>query len=178
MLLMGDEIRRTQGGNNNAYCQDSEVSWFDWTLVDKHADIHRFCKVLIAMRKNRALPREGFDMTLNELLRQQPFRWHGVELDAPDWSYEAFACLYRPPIAWSSNAAAFDRKRLLGTARVPDAAAQPNAGSVATMYRHLSRSPTRCVQLGRRREPGGHNVQGWPTLDRYAARPPVGPYLP
>jgi glycogen operon protein len=42
MLLMGDEVRRTQQGNNNAYCQDNEISWFDWRLLDKHADIHQF----------------------------------------------------------------------------------------------------------------------------------------
>src|SRR4030095_6813344 len=42
MILMGDEVRRTQRGNNNAYCQDNELSWFDWTLVEKHADLHRF----------------------------------------------------------------------------------------------------------------------------------------
>ena len=42
MILMGDEVRRTQQGNNNAYCQDNETSWFDWSLVAKHADVHRF----------------------------------------------------------------------------------------------------------------------------------------
>ena len=42
MMLMGDEVRRTQGGNNNAYCQDNETSWFDWTLLAKRADVHRF----------------------------------------------------------------------------------------------------------------------------------------
>ena len=48
MILMGDEVRRTQSGNNNAYCQDNEISWFDWTLVTKHADLHRFVTLLIA----------------------------------------------------------------------------------------------------------------------------------
>ena len=42
MILMGDEVRRTQQGNNNAYCQDNETSWFDWTLLTKHADVLRF----------------------------------------------------------------------------------------------------------------------------------------
>ncbi len=50
MLLMGDEVRRTQGGNNNAYCQDNEISWFDWTLLERHADIHRFVRTLIRYR--------------------------------------------------------------------------------------------------------------------------------
>src|SRR5215831_13645342 len=89
MLLMGDEVRRTQGGNNNAYCQDSEISWFDWDLVEKHADILRFARELIALRMNRDLPAERLDMTLNELLRRQPFEWHGVRLNAPDWGYES-----------------------------------------------------------------------------------------
>src|SRR5271169_1529853 len=53
MLLMGDEVRRTQRGNNNAYCQDNEISWFDWSLLEKHADIHRFVKTLIEIRHRR-----------------------------------------------------------------------------------------------------------------------------
>jgi glycogen operon protein len=86
MLLMGDEVRRTQGGNNNAFCQDNETSWFDWSLVETRSDILRFFKELVALRRNRNLPVERLDMTLNELLRQQPVRWHGVKLDMPDWS--------------------------------------------------------------------------------------------
>ena len=45
MILMGDEVRRTQHGNNNAYCHDDETNWFDWTLLRKHADVHRFVHV-------------------------------------------------------------------------------------------------------------------------------------
>jgi glycogen operon protein len=89
MLLMGDEVRRTQRGNNNAFCQNNEISWFDWALLQKHRDIHRFTKMLVAMRMNRNLPIERFDVTLNELLRQQPVEWHGVKLNAPDWGYES-----------------------------------------------------------------------------------------
>jgi len=89
MLLMGDEVRRSQGGNNNAYCQDNEISWFDWRLIEKHGDVHRFVKQLITFRQNRELPVERLDMTLNELLRQQPVQWHGVKLGSPDWGYES-----------------------------------------------------------------------------------------
>jgi isoamylase len=89
MLLMGDEARRTQGGNNNAFCQNNEISWFDWSLVEKHADIHRFVRELIALRMNRDLPIERLDMTLNELLRHQPIQWHGVKLHAPDFGHES-----------------------------------------------------------------------------------------
>ena len=89
MLLMGDEARRSQAGNNNAYCQDNEISWFDWRLLDRHADIYRFTKELIALRMSRKLPVERLDLTLSELLRRQPIQWHGVQLNAPDWSYES-----------------------------------------------------------------------------------------
>jgi isoamylase len=51
MLLGGDEFRRSQGGNNNAYCQDNEISWHDWSLLDKHNDIYRFTRNMIAFRQ-------------------------------------------------------------------------------------------------------------------------------
>jgi glycogen operon protein len=90
MLLMGDEVRRGQDGNNNAYCQDNEISWFDWELVSKHADILRFARHLIALRLNPELPIERLvDKSLNELLRNQPVQWHGVDLNSPDWSHES-----------------------------------------------------------------------------------------
>jgi pullulanase/glycogen debranching enzyme len=51
MLLGGDEFRRTQRGNNNAYCQDNEVSWFDWSLLEEHKEIQRFTRGMIAFRR-------------------------------------------------------------------------------------------------------------------------------
>ena len=51
MLLFGDECRRTQRGNNNAYCQDNDIAWFDWRLVRKHRALRRFCQALIAFRR-------------------------------------------------------------------------------------------------------------------------------
>jgi glycogen operon protein len=84
MLLMGDEVRRTQRGNNNAYCQDSEISWFDWSLLDRHSDVRRFVKHLISFRLRRdAAEEEG--LTLNELLRRGQVQWHGIKLNQPDW---------------------------------------------------------------------------------------------
>ncbi|MCC9600019.1 glycogen debranching protein GlgX [Stieleria sp. JC731] len=53
MLVSGDEIRRTQRGNNNAYCQDNDISWFDWRLVEKNADVLRFVKALTKFRKGQ-----------------------------------------------------------------------------------------------------------------------------
>jgi glycogen operon protein len=86
MLLMGDEVRRTQGGNNNAYCQDNEISWFDWTLLERHADIHRFVKMLAAFRQRRDVVTEAGTLTLNQLLQRASLEWHGTRLTQPDWS--------------------------------------------------------------------------------------------
>jgi len=85
MLLMGDEVRRTQQGNNNAYCQDNELSWFDWHLLNRHADIHRFVTLLNAFRQRRDVNTEEEEMTLDQLLRRAKIDWHGVTLDHPDW---------------------------------------------------------------------------------------------
>jgi isoamylase len=54
MLLMGDEVRRTQHGNNNAYCQDVEISWFDWSPLERHDDFRRFVAALNAWRQQHA----------------------------------------------------------------------------------------------------------------------------
>jgi glycogen operon protein len=86
MILMGDEVRRTQQGNNNAYCQDNETSWFDWTLLAKHADVHRFVRLLNAQRQLRDEDPERKHVTLNQLLRTAKKAWHGVKLGQPDWS--------------------------------------------------------------------------------------------
>ena len=85
MILMGDEVRRTQHGNNNAYCQDNETSWFDWTLLVKHADVHRFVTLLNARRLLRDVEHELQRVTLNELIRTANKAWHGVKLHQPDW---------------------------------------------------------------------------------------------
>ena len=86
MIGMGDEVRRTQNGNNNAYCQDNETSWFDWSLVSKHSDVHRFLKILIERRLSRNFADETEGETLNQWLRESTKSWHGVRLNQPDWS--------------------------------------------------------------------------------------------
>ena len=88
MLLMGDEVRRTQRGNNNAYCQDNEISWFDGDLLKKHADIHRFVRMMLLFRARREII-ENPHLTLNALLRQARLEWHGVVLNRPDWSEDS-----------------------------------------------------------------------------------------
>jgi glycogen operon protein len=91
MISMGDEVRRTQRGNNNAYCQDNETSWFDWTLVTRHADVHRFVTLLNARRVLRDIEPERGRMSLTELIRKANKGWHGVKLDQPDWGYSSHA---------------------------------------------------------------------------------------
>ena len=86
MLLMGDEVRRSQQGNNNAYCQDSAVSWFDWDLAERHRDIRRFVKALNQFRQRRALVDDAAALTLNQLLARAKLQWHGVQLHQPDWN--------------------------------------------------------------------------------------------
>ncbi len=72
MLLMGDECRRTQIGNNNAYCQDNDVSWFNWELVEKNADLWRFCQALILFRREEPTVRQ------TNFLRGLPHRQNGM----------------------------------------------------------------------------------------------------
>jgi len=86
MILMGDEVRRTQRGNNNAYCHDDETAWFDWSLLEKHADLHRFVTMLIQRRLQRDLTHEHNRVSLNTLLKEAKHAWHGVKLHQPDWS--------------------------------------------------------------------------------------------
>jgi isoamylase len=94
MITMGDEVRRTQFGNNNAYCQDNEISWFDWTLVEKHADVHRFVTLLNARRTLRVTGHERRRMTLNQLIRQARKTWHGVRIGQPDWSDDSHSLAF------------------------------------------------------------------------------------
>ncbi len=94
MLSMGDEVLRSQQGNNNAYSWDDPLSWFDWTLLERHGDLHRFVRLLIAARTQGRGEMEqaggdGNALSLNDLLSRYRISWHGVELDQPDWSVES-----------------------------------------------------------------------------------------
>jgi glycogen operon protein len=85
MLLMGDEVRRTQGGNNNAYCQDNPTSWFDWSAIERHADTLRFTQGLIRMRRRLAELLDVPDETnLLDLLANASLEWSGVSIGQPD----------------------------------------------------------------------------------------------
>jgi len=94
MVSMGDEVRRTQQGNNNAYCQDNEISWFDWLLLKQHGDVQRFLRLLIGRRLLRDLAPEMQRLTLVELLRQAQKEWHGVKLHQPDWGPDSHSLAF------------------------------------------------------------------------------------
>jgi hypothetical protein len=136
MILMGDEVRRTQRGNNNAYCQDNETSWFDWTLLAKHADIHRFVKLLNARRLLRDVEHERRRVSLSELIRKADKAWHGVRLHQPDWR----ECSH-------SLALTAEIRRQAARLRVATGGRQ---GLVAPMDRHVTRFPGRHRPLGQR----------------------------
>lgn len=88
MILCGDETRRTQKGNNNAYCQDNEISYFDWSLLEKNKDLFRFWKEIIALRKRHpSITRRNYiqqEITNNRGLTNMA-TWHGVKLNQPGW---------------------------------------------------------------------------------------------
>src|SRR4030095_16642596 len=87
------EGARTKHGNNNPYCQDNEISWFDWTLLDRHPDMHRFVTALTAFRQRRDVVTIG-NLTLKELLDRARIEWHGVTLDQPDWAEHSRAIAF------------------------------------------------------------------------------------
>ena len=87
MILCGDEVLRTQRGNNNAYCQDNELGWFDWSLTEKNRDMLRFVQRLIAFRKRHpCLQRRQFLRGIRNGGRRLPdVTWHGLRLNEPLW---------------------------------------------------------------------------------------------
>ena len=151
MLLMGDEVRRTQLGNNNAYGHDDPLSWFDWTAVDRQADLLRFTRGLIRLRRQvtdvLALPD---DASLLDLLAEASLEWDGVALGEPDLGprlAQRGADRARRP-----GSAAVRVQRLLGAARVRAARARcraPMAG--AGWSTPASNRPTTSPSSGTRR---------------------------
>jgi isoamylase len=88
MLHSGDEVLRTQGGNNNAYCQDNEIGWLDWSLVERNADFLRFTREMIALRKRHpSLRRSRFLTGRPGRGADRPdIAWHGPRVGMPPWS--------------------------------------------------------------------------------------------
>jgi glycogen operon protein len=87
MLLGGDEVLRSQAGNNNAWCQDNALSWFDWTLTESNRDMLRFTRELIGLRRRHS------SLTINRFLDGRPvpgrrvadITWHGARPGEAPW---------------------------------------------------------------------------------------------
>jgi glycogen operon protein len=87
MLQMGDEVLRTQKGNNNAYCQNNELSWLNWDNLAKNQEIWRFTQHMIDLIQNLRLFQQTRWLTVTDRYVQAPHLiWHGVQLHRPDWS--------------------------------------------------------------------------------------------
>ena len=89
MLLMGDEVGRTQLGNNNAYCQNNEVSWLNWQLAEQHHNLLRFVQALIQLRQQVSLFRYPRFCSALDKSNSPQLTWHGVRLQEPDWSHDS-----------------------------------------------------------------------------------------
>ena len=90
MLLGGDEFRRRQGGNNNAYCQDNETSWHDWSCLERHSEIFRFTCGMIAFRRAHPI------LSNEQFYSDAEIQWFGPQGELPDWTApkeKQFACL-------------------------------------------------------------------------------------
>jgi len=101
MLLMGDEVRRTQHGNNNGYCSDEAGAWFDWGAVEGRADVHRFARELIGLRAGRRRSERCLRGSIGLRGVPRQMEWHGVRLREPDWSEQSHSLAVR--IAYESS---------------------------------------------------------------------------
>jgi len=96
MLLMGDEMYRTQKGNNNAYCIDDETTWVDWSLKEEHLDLFEFVTKMISFRKTHpALKRECFFQKYDRFGNViTDITWHGVDPFEPDTGYTSHSIAF------------------------------------------------------------------------------------
>jgi glycogen operon protein len=85
MLLAGDEMQRTQRGNNNAYCQDNEISWIDWSLDEAAQAMLRFTREMIALRKRHASLRRTRFLNASSAQGEAEISWYGERADPPNW---------------------------------------------------------------------------------------------
>ena len=131
MILGGDEFLRTQGGNNNAWCQDNEVSWVDWTLAESNGDFLRFVRRMIALRKAHPVFRRRTFFEAPGAVGPPEILWHGVRPVQPDFSDESRA------IAFALDGRRCDRPGVIDR----DFYVAMNAGESALEF-HIPASPS------------------------------------
>lgn len=93
MFLMGDELGRTQYGNNNAYCQNNKSTWLDWERGKKYGDIFHFVKNMIKLRKSYSIFRKENYWECDDCLKND-VTVHGVKLNSPDYSYHSLSIAF------------------------------------------------------------------------------------
>ena len=88
MILAGDEVLRSQQGNNNCYCQDNALSWFDWSLLEKNREMFCFTKGIIQLRKRHPclMQRHYLSGAVTDVSNLQDVAWHGRQLNKPQWA--------------------------------------------------------------------------------------------
>lgn len=91
MILMGDEIGRSQNGNNNAYCHDSELTWMDWGLLKENTDLFQFVRRCIAFRHAHPVLKSPQHFQHRDVVGSgyPDISWHGTEPWQPDWSHDS-----------------------------------------------------------------------------------------
>ena len=97
MILAGDEVLKSQQGNNNCYCQDNELSWFDWSLLEKNQEMFRFTRDMIRLRRRHPclMQRRFLTGSSSVVSGMEDVAWHGVGLYEPQWdnpSSRVLAC--------------------------------------------------------------------------------------
>ncbi len=102
MILGGDEFRRSQRGNSNAYCQDNEISWYDWNLVEQNAELVRFIRRMIALRGRYPV------LSAERFYNDAEICWFGPSGEVPDWggASNTLGCVIREPFGGSEDACA------------------------------------------------------------------------
>jgi isoamylase len=132
MLLMGDEVRRSQGGNNNAYCLDDPTVWFDWTALDRHAEIRRFTTALTHLRRRMVSAFDAADGAgLTDLLRAADVTWSGVHVGAPDLDEDSHS------VAITARSAAGDVHVILNAYWEPLTFEVPAAAGLTAEWRRI-----------------------------------------
>ncbi|MEN7546760.1 glycogen debranching protein GlgX [Rapidithrix thailandica] len=94
MMLMGDEVRRTQYGNNNAYCHDNEINWFDWQAVPKNEGLLRFVKKLIRFNLEHEVFQEELFWSEQGATHRPRITWHGIKANRPDWGHNSHSIAF------------------------------------------------------------------------------------
>jgi len=95
MILMGDEVKRTQKGNNNTYCQNNELSWFDWSLLNGNSGLLRFVTQLIKLNQSQEIFIMDRFWGEKDKYGKECIIWHGIKLHEPDWSDHSHAISYQ-----------------------------------------------------------------------------------